>query len=287
MGINEECLRLWLDNIVDTLPGLTGDLQARKLDLADTEAICFFGYGSLIDSPVRNPTRTVEALLHGWRRDFCCACLRTGTPDRPGLTLGLSKHDNVATPGAAILYEDLPLEQRIVLIDEFTRREAPPNNPTYTFRLLDVETVDGEHLPAIVCVSDHTTERYFGDGLSEEERATLSPEEREELSIMRKAAVIASSYNNQRGDDHRTSKSYFDRFVRNPAVEKLAEFDRRRDLTPFEQAMQVEIRYIARLGEAVDEHRARLPGDLRKIIEQIEDMQMARYLEAQERRAGK
>ena len=55
-----------------------------------------FGYGSLIWNPAFEPADRRRAVLHGYRRAFCFWTVSArGTPERPGLGLGLE-----AAPGA-------------------------------------------------------------------------------------------------------------------------------------------------------------------------------------------
>ena len=55
-----------------------------------------FGYGSLIWNPAFEPAERRRVVLHGWRRAFCFWTVSArGTPERPGLGLGLE-----AAPGA-------------------------------------------------------------------------------------------------------------------------------------------------------------------------------------------
>lgn len=56
-----------------------------------------FGYGSLIWNPAFEPAERRRAVLYGYRRAFCFWTVSArGTPERPGLGLGLE-----AAPGAA------------------------------------------------------------------------------------------------------------------------------------------------------------------------------------------
>ena len=269
MGANTKNYKLWFDHTIDTMHGLRPDLEARDIDLAAIDTINIFGYGSLIDKPVRSPTSVSAGHLWDWRRDFCCVCTRSGTFENPGLTLGLNNIEGAITGGAILKYSGLPVEEKLCILDVFARREVPKGNPMYSFRILDIEEKDGTLTPAIVCVTNTEISSYFGDGLTEDEKQTLSPAEQEELSIQRKAHILAAAYSQERKGDHRTSKSYFDRFVRIP-VELQRQQKPQEPLTRHQRALEREHDYIMRLAHATDTIRASLSPEQQELLHMIE-----------------
>jgi len=60
--------------------------------MADLPELWVFGYGSLIWNPVFDVAETRPARLDGYSRQFCIlALVGRGTPEKPGLWLGLNE----------------------------------------------------------------------------------------------------------------------------------------------------------------------------------------------------
>jgi cation transport protein ChaC len=125
-------------------------LLLRRL-LAGREAapVWVFAYGSLIWKPVFEPAEVRRGVAHGWHRAFN---LRLegfrGTPDRPGLMMGLA-------PGgrARGLLMRLPAADPLPALEDLVRREVPYRAFAPMARWIGVtadDMTDGGALPALV-----------------------------------------------------------------------------------------------------------------------------------------
>ncbi len=127
------------------------------------EGIWLFAYGSLIWNPVIRITEQRPAQVRGWHRAFCLATRAgRGTPDNPGLLLGLRPGGDCA--GAVLRVPEDQLEHEL---DVLWRREMV--TASYTPRWLSAEDAAGAPLGmALAFTMDDTSHAYAGD-LAEEE----------------------------------------------------------------------------------------------------------------------
>lgn len=112
-----------------------------------------FGYGSLIWNPAFHYDATRTATLHGWHRWFCLRTeLGRGTPDNPGLMLGL-KDGGFCTGKALRIAEDAVATE----LDVIWRREMVTG--AYVPTWVTLEGADGP-FSAIAFVINEEGERY-------------------------------------------------------------------------------------------------------------------------------
>lgn len=106
-----------------------------------------FAYGSLIWNPGFAHTDRRPAQLHGYHRRFCIrSTLYRGTPDAPGLVLGLDRGGSCR--GIAFL---VPPGQGAETIAYLDRRELP--YPVYRRRILPVRLACGTLSAAVTYVA--------------------------------------------------------------------------------------------------------------------------------------
>lgn len=73
--------------------------------------VWIFAYGSLIWNPIFNFVEQRVGTIHGWHRRFCLwVPLGRGTPDNPGLVLGLDRGGSCRGIAYRIAATDVPLE---------------------------------------------------------------------------------------------------------------------------------------------------------------------------------
>ena len=118
-------------------------------------AVWVFGYGSLMWNPAFYCDEQRPGLVYGYHRRFCLwMTMGRGSPDRPGLMLGLERGGSCRGVALKIAAQHVESETAILW-----RREMMTG--TYQPRWVSVHTKDGP-LPAIAFVVDHAHPRYSG-----------------------------------------------------------------------------------------------------------------------------
>lgn len=115
-----------------------------------------FGYGSLMWRPGFAHTETSRARLHGFRRSLCVSSfIYRGTPERPGLVLGLDRGGSCV--GLAFR---VPHELRAEVLAYLRDRELVTS--VYLERMLPIRLENGETVVAVAYVVDRSHEQYAG-----------------------------------------------------------------------------------------------------------------------------
>jgi cation transport regulator ChaC len=275
--------RAELEQAIARLPGLAQSLKLHNLDLSKEDAVHVFGYGSLPGKPHYPPTEMNTAYLPGYRRDFCCRSIRSGTHEFSGLTLGLVKDSDAAVKGKIMSYRGLKLTDLVDMLNEFASREVP-STAIYVFQIKKVIDEHGKEAHAITCVADTKAPGFVGDALGKEVREVLSDEERKEASLWRKASIIAQAAGYLvQGKRHTTNKSYMDRFVRYNLDNHPTEVDDNAD--PVQKELQKKVingeNQMRELINAVDTMRGILKPATRQWLEKIEKKQWDHFLKDQ------
>ena len=114
-----------------------------------------FGYGSLMWDPAFAYLRAAPALLRGYHRAFCVHSTRfRGTPEQPGLVLGLDRGG--ACRGMAFLVAEANVATGL---EQLWAREM--SRLVYLPRLVTVE-IDSHKAGALAFLADRTHEGYAG-----------------------------------------------------------------------------------------------------------------------------
>ena len=115
-----------------------------------------FGYGSLIWRPGFAHLETRRARLYGYRRSLCVySHVHRGTPQKPGLVLGLDRG------GSCIgLAFRVPGNLRDEVISYLRDRELVTN--VYLERILTLRLQGGDTVDAVAYVVDRAHEQYAG-----------------------------------------------------------------------------------------------------------------------------
>ena len=142
-------------------------LQAILAASADRHNIYIFAYGSMMWDPLFVPVKRHAARLEGYRRNFCVwSLVARGTPEYPGLALGLEEHTDASCDGIVYQLNSLSTE---VDLEATWRREM--YTAIYQPIWIDVETDVGK-LQAISFVVDREHPQYAA-GLNRDEAASI------------------------------------------------------------------------------------------------------------------
>ncbi|MBC2883830.1 gamma-glutamylcyclotransferase [Ochrobactrum sp. CM-21-5] len=115
-----------------------------------------FGYGSLMWRPGFAHVETVRARLHGYRRSLCIySHVHRGTPDRPGLVLGLDAGGSCL--GMAFRVPGDMTDEVMTYL-----REREMSNRVYHEKWLRLHLADGRDVHAVTYVADRRHEQYAG-----------------------------------------------------------------------------------------------------------------------------
>lgn len=124
----------------------------------------FFAYGSLMWDAPFEPAEALPARIFGWHRSFCVSSeTYRGTPEKPGLSLGLEKGGSCA--GLALRVD---AENRERAIDAISRREME-DDPIYVCRRTILH-LPGRRVAGHTLVVDRN-DRIFAGGLTFDETA--------------------------------------------------------------------------------------------------------------------
>ena len=113
-----------------------------------------FGYGSLMWNPGFAHARRSRALLYGYHRRFCIRSLRyRGTPDAPGLVLGLDRGGSCVGMAFLVMPPDIP-----AALDYLWQREMATG--VYRPKLLQARLIDEGPVTVYGFVADRHHGQY-------------------------------------------------------------------------------------------------------------------------------
>lgn len=127
-----------------------------------------FGYGSLMWHPGFAHVETVRARLYGYRRTLCIySHVHRGTPDKPGLVLGLDAGGSCL--GIAFRVPGAMTDEVMAYL-----REREMSNRVYHEKWRPLRLVDGRVVPALIYVADRHHIQYAGDLNAEDAAAIIA-----------------------------------------------------------------------------------------------------------------
>lgn len=123
---------------------------------AASDDLWVFGYGSLIWRPGFRFEESIAARLSGYHRSLCVfSHVHRGTPERPGLVLGLDRGG--VCRGLAFRVATAHADETVAYL-----REREQATSVYLERHLPVRLEDGRRVKALVYVADRRHLQYAG-----------------------------------------------------------------------------------------------------------------------------
>lgn len=130
--------------------------MTRRIDDQRMNDFWVFGYGSLMWRPGFAHVETMRARLHGYRRSLCIySYVHRGTPDHPGLVLGLDTGGSCL--GIAFRVPGDMTEEVMIYL-----REREMANHVYHEKWLRLRLADGRDVQAVTYVADRRHIQYAG-----------------------------------------------------------------------------------------------------------------------------
>ncbi|OYR11849.1 AIG2-like family protein [Brucella grignonensis] len=127
-----------------------------------------FGYGSLMWRPGFAHVETMRARLHGYRRSLCIySHVHRGTPDQPGLVLGLDAGGSCL--GIAFRVPGEMTNEVMIYL-----REREMSNHVYHEKWLRLRLADGRDVQAVTYVADRRHIQYAGSLKAEDAAAIVA-----------------------------------------------------------------------------------------------------------------
>jgi len=155
-----------------------------------------FGYGSLMWRPGFAHVETMRARLHGYRRSLCIySHVHRGTPDHPGLVLGLDAGGSCL--GIAFRVPGDMTDEVMVFL-----REREMSNQVYHEKWLRLRLADGRDVQAVTYVADRRHIQYAGSLKAEDAAAIVISAQGDSGANLDYVANTLEHLRNMRVRDH-------------------------------------------------------------------------------------
>ncbi|WP_094540947.1 gamma-glutamylcyclotransferase [Brucella grignonensis] len=142
--------------------------MTRRTDDQRMNDFWVFGYGSLMWRPGFAHVETMRARLHGYRRSLCIySHVHRGTPDQPGLVLGLDAGGSCL--GIAFRVPGEMTNEVMIYL-----REREMSNHVYHEKWLRLRLADGRDVQAVTYVADRRHIQYAGSLKAEDAAAIVA-----------------------------------------------------------------------------------------------------------------